>query len=772
MTKRFTVFQNRLLSVGLFAIAAATAVVSCGRAEDEVSEVPYRNVALPDAHPDRIASNGLASRLYAMAGGALAVKMESCTEGLPHSVDPANVPADGTRIDKITVKMCLKLNADSVTGFITNHYSTGKWGLRVIKPNTSGGLEQVDLRVFTTADTTNQLLDKTSGSNSKNGYVTFTINFSGKNETEIRAILDNWTQTVNGRKKITFQPFFYVGTAETPTFDTRDNIVWDPAVTVAMKTDVGVIRNAVTLSKDAQPSGGRLGFQWSLPTDTSSDDYLTTGKPVATNESSTVASVLLMVWSDEECRKSGWDFKTNDQVATPSQSLSCTYPTDMETSCALSAGACTGESGTIADQSPQTFAVPNLTSLPALNESVEVGCYRVYRVPSENSSRNVANLENGKLYGAMVWPIDSAGHIGAKRSHCAFGTPVEVPLATQAKSGVPNSKDCFVVTAASGNSNSRAVYYWRAVRDIYLEGTAFKRWYMRNGPVMAKWLEQQTSLKSPLESILAVSGWAIVEAHDASAALRQRLLKNVSVVFGSLSQLFFSTAEAAENTTVTSPAAPNQWSGSSWTNITFTGGLIRTSQDADYYDAFYDKRPPTRFMVSQTFRLVDVSGELNLGYGFSYTSLSGNVPETSPNGESINEKIVGRVISFYSLGAYGVFEYRYRVGVEPFLWPRLTIGGGVERTREEASMPSDYDNSNGEWDPEGTTVTAPLIFARLSVEFSLSELGIGDRQALGDGYGANEFALALYGEYISDLSSKRLSLSGLGVGAGISLLLP
>ena len=59
--------------------------------------------------------------------------------------------------------------------------------------------------------------------------------------------------------------------------------------------------------------------------------------------------------------------------------------------------------------------------------------------------------------------------------------------------------NCYIVTAASGSSNSELVVFYRNFRDNYLSkyplGLRFIDFYYRNAPFFAKKIEQNTSLK-------------------------------------------------------------------------------------------------------------------------------------------------------------------------------------------------------------------------------------------------------------------------------------
>jgi hypothetical protein len=122
-------------------------------------------------------------------------------------------------------------------------------------------------------------------------------------------------------------------------------------------------------------------------------------------------------------------------------------------------------------------------------------CYVCASVASTASSVRITGLENGVSYSVAVVAVDDY------RNASPLSTVVDAtPLPTtdfaehyRELGGAADGDYCFLATAVYGDRNHPFVRVLRTFRDVALTtnppGRAFVRWYYRNGPAWAAWVE-------------------------------------------------------------------------------------------------------------------------------------------------------------------------------------------------------------------------------------------------------------------------------------------
>ena len=201
---------------------------------------------------------------------------------------------------------------------------------------------------------------------------------------------------------------------------------------------------------------------------------------------------------------------------------------------------------------PYTPSYSNPNQIPRDSNGTPSGCYNVVYVPGTQSSWSKGNIKNGEIYGLMAWALNNAYDTSANtvkpnyslaHSNISYVTGINISLASTDKTpDLPKSKDCFVVTAASGNPNSLAVFYWRILRDEYLTPIGFTKFYYQHAQSWANWLDQHPRLKPPLNFIFETSGKGLYKLSGFWKSTTEFFSKNVTKV----KTLFIQEASAQE----------------------------------------------------------------------------------------------------------------------------------------------------------------------------------------------------------------------------------
>ena len=734
-------------SGSLFLACLGTAlIISCG-APDAVSPSSAEVQALSDT------TTTAAVNYSAVVLGAEA--------GRSPRVSPASVPAEGSASGTITLSYYVNLDSSKATGFA---YDKSKWAVWV-GSTTASQTRLLVAKDFTLSDGT----ESTSGG--RVGLVQISVDLGNP-------LPESIVDKTGGRRQLWFELFYSPeGKAPTESPSVRAN----PTLAIKMKDDVGALTSAPSL--DTLDSGdGALRFTVTPPGSLESETVTNNQIVAVSGETSTVAAYALVIWDIESCRaaiaggdNSAWSFAPHPVYAGSADPnpTPCTFndaPGVTSNGCALGCSQAAAFSGL----SQEEVAIPpQVPSSDGWKNATQTGCTRVVRVPASQSTVAVSGLTNGRTYEAFVYAIDGSGKLSRRRSACVKGTPLAVPLGSTAKTPELNSQktrsDCFVVSATRG-TNSAATFAWQIIRDKYLQGTWFHQVYLFHGPAWAQWIKGHPLLRNIAGSVLETTGkWAI---------WLDKIFYNLNNQLKSLghgwNRFFSSTAwagpvadtnQTSENTTK-AEANSSSDTPTVWPRSHFQAGAfyLQFLEDSAIYQDYYPKKVPLRFFAHQTLSLFDAVPALGLGLGVSYTTLKGHSPATSL-GESA---VPGKPLQIYSFGIFALADWTFlHLAGLPWLSPQVTLRGGIERFREEAS--SAALSTSETLSPLGITKIKPHIGIQVSLGISLLSLSQSARQAR-FGYGLTDMLLVPRVGYARDLDSKALSMSALEYGLGVDFL--
>jgi len=135
-------------------------------------------------------------------------------------------------------------------------------------------------------------------------------------------------------------------------------------------------------------------------------------------------------------------------------------------------------------------------------------CYVCASVASTASSVRITGLENGTAYSVAVVAVDEYRN-ASPLSEVVDATPVPTTDFAEhyrLSGGAADGDYCFIATAVYGDRDHPFVQVLRTFRDVALltnpPGRAFVRWYYRNGPAWASWVEDSPLATSALKVIL------------------------------------------------------------------------------------------------------------------------------------------------------------------------------------------------------------------------------------------------------------------------------
>lgn len=791
------------------ALGAALLLASCGDGQEnrlsQAADVPLSASA-----------DGALSANQPSEWGAFALNQGGTTDTTSSSLDnvsfsksaecepsltPSGLPRKGATLEKITITFCVQITvSESNKTFV---YDKSKWAayLGTDKNNIYAGESKI---VVDTDDSRLASSDLT-----RLGKVTLSILLP---DSKLPESLYSALDTSTGRERLALTPFYSQGGGSVSDANSREI----SGLQAFLQNDVGAIAAPPSIRK-VTTSDGEFVVEVAPPSSLASIDP----RDPQLKGNSSLSGYLIVYWNHDECTAArSWDFRANGVAdrSIPKGTyraseviFSCTYPGAPESGgpAPCSFGCSAAKDAALLNYAQEDILVPK-TFPDAAGKKVKNGCYTVARIDSGRRSFSVSGVENGALYGVSVFALDSAGRVGLGRSACAAVTPRDVPLASKEKGADVSRSDCFVVTAAAGDSGSAAVHYWRVVRDAYLEQTVWGRqavaWYYKKGPRVAQWLEEHPRLKAPLNVVFEWTGRAVVVSgrwwHRVSEHIStfvsefvstfgspfvNRTARTVHEVFGVPQARAQAPEQSTESTTAESTTAESA-TAESTTESTTAGpsglapsgalyllvGALSPTEDSDLYKAYYPKKRPLALTLGQTFRVLDAAGELGLGGEVSYAGTTGKVPAKTVKTEApIPEEVQGRKISFYSIGLALAVDYRLRLGATPWLAPRLALTGGVQRLREEVANAEDPNETGAQADSSGNFGAegwGGVLGARGSLEFSALKLWGASAGSVRFSYGLEDLALSLYVSYQKDFAKKMLRVSGVQGGAGLVFL--
>lgn len=694
-------------------------------------------------------------------------------DGTSTVVTPSYLPKAGETAVELTVVFNPRFSVPAQSTFV---YDKSKWTI-VVGKNTQyvTGADILEIQEdgnFTSGEV-------------REGQIKMRIRLTTLPQWPEKLTNDAALDTVDGRKALKIMPYYSLEGAVPP-----GNAGTIQGLSAAyMKDDIGAIVAPATIGSTVI-SDGAFSFDFSPPSDTTAAD--TSSGSVTSVGKSNVSGYVVVYWKDSECRAGGWSFKPNKvfDKTKANADLSCSYP-GLTSAIAGTNSCAIGCSSDVSDdffgKSANDIAVPpEFPAAAGKVNAIKRGCLNIVRVASDGrTSFAVNDALNTEAYGMMVYPLDSAGNIGMSRSRCLQAKPFDVVFPSSKKSpGLGKSKsDCFVVTSASGSTQSPAVHYWRVLRDSWLDRVGVSQFYYKHAPRWAAWLDENPSLKPALNAVFEWSGKTLVRLSQWVEKWNERAQSAARTTSSALSRLIVSEALADDASAASEQkdrSGLEHPHGSASTTLMIGGGQIRPSEDKELYDLSYKNKKPGFLFVAQSFRLFDVFGEFGVGYELGGVMMKGKSADANQAEISL---------SGYGGGLLG--EYRLRVGERPWVSPRFSFVYGKMRMREEAASVSSASNSTGgtgsgsgtgsgtgtsssssasDLSPSGTTpVWQTYTTIRGSLDFSITRIYGDDENLIRYGYEAEDMTLSLFGGLHTN-NGKVISTSGLQLGGGITFL--
>lgn len=658
----------------------------------------------------------------------------------------------------------------------------------------------------------------TSSTYTVSGDVSVNLDFS-----QTGSMPTTMTTIVNSGGTIQVQLLFDTGDSADVSDPTYPGVSKGPSV--AWKADDGALTMAPSISSVLAQDGAFV-VNLSAPADTSalcpalaSSSVCTTNNSTAgatqliTTDANNVSGYLIAYWKDgkwdaaahtydtssQTCNTALWSFTANPisyNSSHPIPVYACTFAQNWNS--ALGLGGVSSDLGCGNNPPASDFLTgapgPNGTAIPTLSnftsdlqtlidnpgqEQMTAGCLKVVYVPASQNSWSKTGVENGDTYGVMVWALNSSWPqptLSLAHSAVSYITGTSFPLASLDKD--PNltktTADCFVVTAASGDVNSDAVFYWRILRDEYLTPMGITPYYYKYAKKWAAWLEEHPKLKPPLNFVFEKMGYSLYHLSEFLKSAKKKF-------FASLSNVWEQAAYAEESPLKPGEPAgplerhlvPDQSTSNSSSNssqeekpliqpkydIHFFGGILLPTTDKTFYEQYY----PANSLLQ---------GGLGANYIFWWNALGvslglqGRYLYTSETGST---EVLGSAKQDFSrsitiLTAQGVIGLRYRQPSWPIIQPGVYGSIGALRFREEgkaSGAPSGVPS-------QGVSETSVIYEAGANLDFNLT--GMLGYSASSLGAGLSEVIFRLTGAYNQN-NAKALSSTGYFIQGGFVFLL-
>ncbi len=553
------------------------------------------------------------------------------------------------------------------------------------------------------------------------GTVVVTLSFANTNDlltSDITGLIKNSALLV--------QPFYNQGTKNNLTTS-------DSQLTLLWQADEGALLSAPQVSALAQDGG----FVVLLKPPAQSFAAVAQNN-VLVSTTNNFSGYVLAYWLERDAQGNlagcgaapgSWQFLTNPVAlgnvvpgGTPESCTHTPYDPSFHTGGHVEALGCVQDPGilpfdsslSLAKLTPDQAAIPNTpgysnpTQLPQDSNGLPSGCYQVVYVPANRSSWGKSNIRNGDVYGVTAWalnyrmenevlqPFYSLAH-----APLVYITGVDLPFASLDKNSnlKKTPSDCFVVTAASGSSNSPAVFYWRILRDEYLTPWGVTPFYYRHAKVWARFLDDHPRLKPPVHFLLDKSG---------------QFFYHGSLFFKKIKKTFLSlwSSQEAHAAQIKQPHY----------DLFLGGSLFFPTDDRFYYNKYYFQQPQWSLEggASQLFWIFGDQVPLALSSGILGRYLT-NSQEASV--DVLGEKQFYQRRYFF-LMAEAILGLRFRHPQWLFMQPEFFCGFGLTRFREEVSLGREDTfggNSEGQ-NLLGVTKWSPVMEYGLSLDLSLVPL--------------------------------------------------
>ncbi|KAB8033182.1 hypothetical protein [Fluviispira multicolorata] len=514
------------------------------------------------------------------------------------------------------------------------------------------------------------------------------------------------------------------------------------------QADKGAMLYAPTISVNSQDSAFVVTLK--PPTNLAAANVNSAGTNLTSVNANTLSGYIIVYWLDSDssgqasgCKASpgNWQFYLNPisiNNSAQNTSSTCTYTNynismkgggvSAALSCTTTASILTFDStlSGVTNLTADTAAIPFSFSTPSDfasdSNGSPIGCYKVVYVPSSRSTWSKGYINNGEIYGVMAWALNSgydtvnkvnSPKYSLSHSEISYVSPAKFPLASSEKTpSLPQSQsDCFFVTAASGNANSQAVFYWRVLRDEYLTPIGITPYYYAHAKKWAVWLDNHPRLKPATNFILEYSGKTIYHA----TGFVKNITENLKTFFSGFKKLLIQEAGAQELTGEKKNNS-NEFQQPNY-ELFITGGILLPTGDKYLYDKYYSSQSTIHFELgaSQVFWLNN--------FGFSVGLLGRYLTNSSDDSVVTNTGVTQDFTrSIYAAMGEAIFAVRYRNPSFLYFQPGVFAGVGMMRLREEAKSGTAPQANDGTNQTSGITVWSPIYEFGANLDISLTTL--------------------------------------------------
>lgn len=647
------------------------------------------------------------------------------------------------------------------------------------------------------------------------GNVTVNLDFS-----QTGSMPTNMSGILNSGGTIQAQLVFDTGNSADVNDPTYPGISKGPSA--SWKADSGALTMAASIgSVLAQDSAFVVNLV--APTDTSavcpavsastvciSNNSTASATQLIATDANSVSGYLIAYWKDgkwdassqtydpssETCNSAQWSFTANPISYNSNNTTpvyACTFNQNWDP--ILGLGGVSSDLGCGNNPPSSDFLTgapgPNGTAIPTFNnfttdlqtlidnpgqEQMTTGCLKLVYVPARQSSWSKTGVENGDTYGMMVWALNSSWPqptLSLAHSATSYITGTSFPLASLEKDPklTKTSSDCFVVTAASGDVNSKAVFYWRILRDEYLTPAGITPFYYEHGKKWAAWLEEHPKLKPPLNFIFEKTGYSLYHLSEFFKTAKKKWITNLKNVWEQSAYAEESPLKADEpagplernltptQSNNTTPQEKKPHIILPRYDISIFGGVLLPIADKSYYDKYY----PANSLLQ---------GGLGANYIFWWDSLGfslglqGRYLSTS---QTADTEVLGSAKQDFSRSittvmGEGVAGLRYRNPTWPMVQPGVYGAVGALHFRESGKA----NGASGNVPAQGVSETSVIYEVGANLDFNLTGMLGYSESSLGAGL--SEVLLRLTGTYNQN-NTRALSSTGYFIQGGFVFLL-
>ncbi len=397
---------------------------------------------------------------------------------------------------------------------------------------------------------------------------------------------------------------------------------------------------------------------------------------------------------------------------------------------------------------------------------------------------------NGSRYGVTMWALNNA----QSDQSSLFTTPADTTLvpnysiqhspviyaiasessgnfATLAKdASLSLSKsDCFVVTSASGDINSKSVFYWRAIRDFYFP-ISLTQFYYRHAKLWANYLDGHPKLKPPLNFVFEKSGYGIYHTGIFLENTKNKFEIYFKKLKKILANIWSQEASAEENVSAEVKEPEHRRILQPGYEFGFTSGILFPTEDKSYYESKYGNN----FFLyrislhgTSTFWMDHIGMSVGGSVHYDFKNKERTVdPYNGCCGPTPSNYTQTEVTSLRFMTALATLGVRYRSVNYQHVQIGFYSGVGVTRLREE-TLPQTSSTSGQQVPIFGVTSYQPMVEVGGNFDVSLST--IANETIATMGHQLKDVLFRLNANYDTSFS-KTVTLTGYSAQAGFSFL--